>query len=445
MTDGGDAAALEGAAPASGPLERLLGLFTEVRSGEGLTALLLTLDVFLILAAYYVLKTIREPLILRGGGAEAASYSSAGQAALLTLLVPLYGAFAGRVSRRRLITGVTLVFLACLGAFFFLARAGVPVGVPFFIWVGIFNVMVIAQFWAFSNDVYTPEEGKRLLVLATFGASAGAVFGPRIAGWLIRPLGLYPLFLVAAVLLAVSLLLTLAIDARERARLAARAASRAAATEAPIGQGDAFGLVFRNRYLLLIAFLILFLNWVNTTGEYILRKTVTQAAAAAGGAGADEFIGTFYGSFFSTVNVVGLLVQLFLASRIIKFFGVRTAILVLPVIALGGYALLAFLPVLGAVRLVKIAENSTDYSLNNTVRNLLFLPTSRAEKYKAKQATDTIFWRLGDVLSAGLVFAGTKWLAFTIRSFAAVNLALALVWLVLAVAIGRRFGKLTSA
>lgn len=434
------------ASPPAGtsPVERFLGLFTEVRAGEGLTALLLALDIFLILAAYYVLKTIREPLILRGGGAEAASYSSAGQALLLILLVPLYGALAGRVSRRKLITIVTLLFMGCLAAFFFLARAGVPVGVPFFIWVGIFNVMVIAQFWAFSNDVYTPEEGKRLLVLATFGASAGAVFGPGIAGWLIRPLGIYPLFLVAALLLAVSLALTLVIDARERGRLAARVASRAAAPGEPIGRGSPFGLLLRNRYLLLIAFLILFLNWVNTTGEYILRKTVTQAAGAAGGANADAFIGMFYGTFFSTVNVVGLLVQLFLASRIIKFFGVRAAILVLPVIALGGYALLAVFPVLAAVRLVKIAENATDYSLNNNVRNLLFLPATRAEKYKAKQATDTIFWRLGDVLSAGLVFAGTNWLAFTTKSFAAVNLALALVWLALAVAIGRRFTRLTA-
>jgi AAA family ATP:ADP antiporter len=440
------ASAAAGIVPSrKGPIERFLGLFTDVRAGEGATALLLTLNVFLILAAYYVLKTIREPLIARSGGAEAASYSSAGQAVLLIFLVPLYGALAGRLNRRRLITTVTLIFMACLVAFFFLSRANVSVGVPFFIWVGIFNVMIIAQFWSFTNDLYTPEEGKRLLALVTFGASAGAAVSPWVTGRLIKLLGVDAMFLVAGVVLAVSLALTAIVDSRERARRAAHAVARPSAQEERIGGGNAFRLLAQNRYLLLIAFLVLFLNWVNTNGEYVLRKTVTAAAHAhATGAAADAYIGSFYGGFLSTVNIVGLLVQLFLASRIIGYFGVRNAILILPLLALGGYALLAVFPILAVVRLVKVAENATDYSLNSNVRNLLFLPTTRAEKYKAKQATDTIFWRLGDVLSACLVFAGIHWLAFSTTSFAALNLVLASVWVALAFVIGRRFTRLTA-
>ncbi len=129
-----------------GPLDRVLGVFTEVRGGEGLTALLLMLNVFLLLAAYYLLKTIREPLILSvPGGAEVKSYAAAATAGLLILVVPLYSAFASRVSRVKLINGVTLFFIACLLTFFALSQAHVPVGVAFFIWVGIFSLMVIAQ------------------------------------------------------------------------------------------------------------------------------------------------------------------------------------------------------------------------------------------------------------------------------------------------------------
>jgi AAA family ATP:ADP antiporter len=90
-----------------------------------------------------------------------------------------------------------------------------------------------------------------------------------------------------------------------------------------------------------------------------------------------------------------------------------------------------------------LAENSIDYSLQSTVRSALYLPTSREAKYKAKQATDAFFVRFGDVLSAGLVFAGTRWLGFGSRQFALVNVALILVWLVLAVAIGRQFERLS--
>jgi len=141
------------------------------------------------------------------------------------------------------------------------------------------------------------------------------------------------------------------------------------------------------------------------------------------------------------VNVLGLVIQLFLVSRIIKYVGIHRAILFLPVIALGSYALLAFAPVLTVIRWAKTAENSTDYSLQNTVRQALFLPTSREEKYKAKQAIDTFFVRAGDVLSALLVFAGTTWLSFGTGQFALVNLGLAAVWLLLAFRIGRMYRR----
>jgi len=144
------------------------------------------------------------------------------------------------------------------------------------------------------------------------------------------------------------------------------------------------------------------------------------------------------------VNIVGVVAQLFLVSRILKYLGVRIALLFLPVIALGGYLLLAFYPVLAVVRWAKTAENATDYSLNNTVRNMLFLPTTREQKYKAKQAIDSFFWRAGDVFSALLVFVGTTFLAWTASNFAVFNIGLVVIWLAVAVAIGRRYKVLVK-
>ena len=116
---------------------------------------------------------------------------------------------------------------------------------------------------------------------------------------------------------------------------------------------------------------------------------------------------------------------------------------ILPLIALGSYAVLAFAPVLSFIRLAKIAENSTDYSIQNTARQALFLPTSREAKYKAKQVTDTFFQRAGDVLSAGLVFLGTQ-LAFSPRSFAAINIVLVVIWLGVVFVIGRHYRRMTA-
>jgi ATP:ADP antiporter, AAA family len=145
------------------------------------------------------------------------------------------------------------------------------------------------------------------------------------------------------------------------------------------------------------------------------------------------------------VNLVGLTVQLFIVSRVLKYFGVRFALMILPVIALFGYAILAFVPILALVRVVKVAENATDYSIQNTVRNVLFLPTSRDQKYKAKQAIDSFFVRGGDVLSALLVFVGTTMLGLSANGFARINLVLAAVWIVLALAIGREYVRKSRA
>lgn len=122
----------------------------------------------------------------------------------------------------------------------------------------------------------------------------------------------------------------------------------------------------------------------------------------------------------------------------------RIAILALPVIALGTYLSIAIFPVLLVIRWCKTAENATDYSLNNTVRQILFLPTTKEEKYKAKVAIDSFFVRGGDVLSAGLIFAGVTWLTFTINHFAVVCLALVAIWLILAFKIGRENKRLVA-
>jgi AAA family ATP:ADP antiporter len=141
------------------------------------------------------------------------------------------------------------------------------------------------------------------------------------------------------------------------------------------------------------------------------------------------------------VNVTGMALQLLAVSRIVKYVGVPLALCVLPVVSLGSYIVAALFPTIAAVRWAKTAENSVDYSLMNTVRHMLFLPTSRQEKYKAKQVIDSFVVRAGDVLSALMVYAGTTYLAFSVTRFAWLNVALALGCIVIAVLVGREFSR----
>lgn len=425
-------------------LERWLGTFTEVHAGEGRTALLLAANVFLILMAYYVLKPVREALILGEGSAELKSYLSALQVVLLALVVPAYGRLVSRLPRMRLINLVTGFFVACLVGFFVAAQADLHIGIVFFLWIGIFNLMIVAQFWSFANDVYTKEEGERLFVIVGFGASLGAVVGSRVADRLIEPLGINLLLLLGGVLLVAQGLMTNRIDRRERSGRQAKTEAAGAPPKRAAGT-SAFGMVFRSRYLLLIALMLMVLNLVNTTGEYILGSIVERsatnalAAGAAGGLSKEEIIGDFYSKYFTMVNVLGLVLQLFVVSRIVKYLGVGIAVMILPIISLGAYNVFVFLPLLPVVLTAKVLENSTDYSLNNTVRNMLFLPCTYEEKFSAKQAIDSFFVRMGDVLSALLVLVGTTMLSLQPRGFAAVNVVLVVVWLLLAWRVGRRY------
>jgi ATP:ADP antiporter, AAA family len=207
--------------------------------------------------------------------------------------------------------------------------------------------------------------------------------------------------------------------------------------ERPLAQESAFSLLAHDKYLLLIAALTLLINWVNSNGEYILDKTLLAAVASSGQhLNAMTFIGKFKADYFEWVNVAGVLLQLFAVSRILDKLGVRAALFFLPVVAFGGYTLMLAAPVLSLIRVAKVAENSLDYSVQNTARQALYLMATRVEKYVGKTAVDTFFVRLGDVLSACVVWLGAR-LALSTPVFAAINLALIIAWLVVVAAVGR--------
>ena len=303
----------------------------------------------MLLGAYYMLKTAREALILSQGGAEVKSYSSAGQAVLLLAIVPLYGVLASRVTRIRLVTGVMLFFASNLAVFFVCGRMGFHEGVAFFLWVGVFNVLVIAQLWAFANDLYTQRQGERLFPLLGLGSSLGAWVGAVAATRLIR---------VGRSIRAddcrrnsadVCAILTAWINRLQVVRRI-RAARKVA--EQPLSKEGGFQLIFRDRYLMLIAALLVLINIVNTSGEFLLSKlVVAEAARAFPGAAMvlarQRFIGEFYGSFFGWVNITGLILQSFFVARIFKVTGPGRALFVGPMIALVGYSVILVAPVLG--------------------------------------------------------------------------------------------------
>jgi len=431
--------------------ERFLGLFTEVRSGEGATALLMFTNVFLILCAYYFVKPLREGWIaisdISGlSKMEVKAYSSFAQSLFLLFIVGWYARLAGRWDRVTLITRATLFCISNMVIFWFLQPGYffevLPIsGIVFYVWVGMFGVFVVAQFWTFCADVYTDERGKRMLPMIAIGATSGAASGSWIVSQLVDS-GMVDsrmLLLLATVPLFVSIVLTKIVDSREPRGVSPPARDMKKEKETGFLLGGV-RLVLLSRFLLAVALVTLLTNWVNTNGENLLFRVIQETLAdqaveqgVTDSLAVLEFTrdGTtiFYGHFYFWVNIVALLLQAFVASRLLKYGGFATIALMLPVIALLSYSVMALLPILAIVKMMKIAENATDYSINNTARHVLWLPVSSEMKFRGKPAIDTLYVRLGDGLAAITVLVGVHLLAMSTRSFFVFNVALVICWL----------------
>jgi ATP:ADP antiporter, AAA family len=430
--------------------ERLLSLITRVAPGEGRAAFLFFLHGFLLLASYQVVKALREAFMLTKFSAEMRAYAVALTALVLMAIVPLYGWMRHHLDGARLLRFVTVFFVVTLPLFAVLAHYRVPIAFAFFIWVSIYGLMVVSQMWTFAADSFNVKSGQRLFVVIMLGANLGALAGSKLtqlAAAALSPMGL--MFLAAGTLGA-----TLFLAAPERAAIpqGSRVISIDRSRPVPRLLGG-IGLVLRDPYLLVIALFVILLNWINTTGEFILADFVKADAVARIAVGETRLemgtlITAFYGNFNFWVTLISLVIQLFLVSRIYHAVGVRGALLVHPAIVAVGYGILAFAPIVGGfipifslVRRIKFADNGVDYSLMNTTRQALFLPVDRESKYDGKTAIDTFFVRCGDVIQAGSVYIGVNLLAWKTHQFAVLNLALALVWIGIALLMGRDYSR----
>lgn len=425
-------------------LDRALRIVGDVQPGEGARATVLGVTLFILLFAYYLLKVARESLVLSHYDAEVKVYVAAGQALLLIPAVWAFGWLSSRVGRFRLVVVVTLFFASNLGLFALAYAAGASIALPFYVWVGVFNVFVIAQLWAFANDVYTEAEGRRLFAVVGLGSSLGAIAGAYAAEPIGDAVGTGGIFGCALVLLLVTLI---------GARWVHRHSHAHHEDDTPPpakGAKNAFALLVSDRYFLMIGALLVLLNCENTLGEYLLDRVLLEdieqslgasAATDAVQAQVREFKSLYYGAF----NTAGFLVQLLITGRVMKKGGAGAAILVLPVIALAGQiAVLISGVALMVLAAAKVSENALDYSLNGTARNALFLVVPREAKYSVKVLLDSVVVRLGDVIAGGVVLGGSA-IGLGSVSFVAVSIALISVWLAVAFFLRREHNRRAAA
>ena len=438
---------------------RVLRIFTDIRAEEVKLTLTLFSIVFLMLTAYYMGKPVRESWLAVSvigdlTRLEVKALSGFLQSMTLIALLPLYNKLYDVLPRGKLLVGVNLFFIVTFPVFFLfcpgLLNLSIPfMGVAFYIWIGIFAVTVVAQFWAFAADLYDENAGKRLFPLIAIGASMGAIVGSMLTNFLIKTLNLdpYAMLLIAPIVLALATWILWSVDKKQDA---IELASGVSTEEPPEDPRSAWRIIFGNRYILLIAVFIFMLNWIVTNGENILFAAVQDGISRMDMSGlspeeAKNFVGQataeFYSKIYFWVNLVGLLLQAFIVSRLLKFGGLAGVLLVPPVVSLASYGTMSASGGLATLTAAKTAENATNYSVANTARNVLWLPVAKEALYKAKTAVDTVCVRTADALAAATVIICTRFLTLSVKGFLVINIVLIFIWFFVALLILRERRK----
>ncbi|NLD36749.1 MAG: hypothetical protein GX654_07770 [Desulfatiglans sp.] len=420
-----------------------LGVNTKPEERKGITGLFISL--FLILMTTYFLKPAREILILTEKTAEIKSYAVAIQALLLIVILPIYGSFSRKYTCNSFMRSMLILFSLILAGFYVAAYLGLHISVVFYVWLGVYTVLIIAQFWAFATDLFTREAGERLFVIIAFGGSIGAWAGSAISRLLVNYMTAQGLILLSAVTLALSILPVMyAIKTLPPECILDDCTPVQYMKTSFLA---CFQIVLTRRILLMIALFIILFNLINSTGEYLLSSTLERdfrEGVAAGLISIDKsvYVGKFYSSFYSIVNLAGAVIQFFIVSRVLKLTGFNWAFALTPLVVVLGYGSLMFIPALAFLRIVKISENSLNYSLLNTTKQMLYLPMSRQEKYEARATIDSFGQRVGDLMQAGVVFIGLNFFHFVYKGFISVVVVFAIINVILAYFILRERDRL---
>ena len=413
-----------------GVLERTLG----IRPTETRALAWSWLYVFALFLAYYVLRPIRDELGV-SGGVRNLPWLFTGTLVAMIAINPLFAWIVGRWPRERFIAVAYRFFMLNILVFMALLMTATPeqhvwIGRAFFIWVSVFNLFVVSVFWSFIVDVFDSEQGRRLFGFLAAGATTGGIVGSALTSGLVEALGQNWLLLASVALLEV------AVFAARRLSAVSDAFSRPLEREAahqPVGGGLFAGIAhtFQSRYLLGIAFFILFYT-VTSTVLYFQQATIAEQNFS------DRATRTaFFANIDLWVNVLTLGLQLFVTGRIMGWIGMAATLCALPLLSAAGFAMLAAYPGVAVFVALQVARRVSNFAFAKPAREVLFTSVAREDRYKAKNFIDTVVYRSGDQIGAW-GYAGLLALGLGMTGIAVVAVPISVVWLGLSFWLGRR-------
>jgi ATP:ADP antiporter, AAA family len=362
-------------------LQRMLSPIVDVRKEEAFTALLMFSYSFLAMTSYNAIKPLTRSKFIADLGSDNLPYILLAAGFVIGILMTGYAWLMARLPRRWAIPITQAGMGAMLLVFWLLFQQSAAwVSVAFYLAGLILGVLLISQFWTVANLVYDPRQAKRLFGFVGGGAPLGGIAGNALA--VAAPaFGAINLLIPSAVLMFVCAFVVSLIIGRESVR---PESSLAGKEEKGVSAAEAFQLLRSSRHLQTIALVIGFAS----IGAAIIEQQLNMAAEGAKGAGGADSITAFLAQVGLWMSVIGLVIQVWLTSKIHRYLGIGFALMVLPV-SLGSTALIMlFNAALWAPALARILDQSLRYTVDKTTREILFLPLPGDIKLKAKSFVD---------------------------------------------------------
>ena len=422
----------------------------DIRKGEAEPAALFFLFWYFVIVVFQALRPLKKGLFVEHLGADVELYAKLANIGVAIVAVVVFTALYNRYGSRRLIPALCGIFVLALLAFAgVLAGGGRPpatVNWSFYLFGDAWSTVWVSTFWAYLNELTRTEQSKRLYGLIGTGGVIGGLMANFAVWQYIEESGIGVLLVGAAgvtILIGLIMLRLEVLASREGTAIARQHADAPAANDAPrparTGNAalDGARLVTASKYLLAIA-MIVFLYEINSQ---ILDYQYSTAAEAVEGA---EGTQAFFGRVGTIVGIVSVTTQLFLVSFIIRRFGITVALLVLPAAMAAASGIYFVTPMLTTAALLTISDNAFSYSINQTAREMLFVPTPDDVKYKARAFINMLIQRIGKGAAILMALGFAAMSDLPIHYLSLLALFVVVIWVGFAWYAGRRFDELTG-
>ena len=413
---------------------RLLQIVAKVEPREVRAVSISFVYFFFLMASYFILRPLRDTM---GSvyGVEHLQQLFTGTFVLSFIVAPIYAGLASRIRLSSFLPWVYAFIALTLVAFYLLFGAVHNdrwVAAAFYVWTSTFNLLTISVFWSLMADIFASAQAKRLFGFIAAGGTVGTIFAPLFVARFVDTIGTNPLLLVSAAGFAVTAFLVRFLEREKRSFAVADKEAQRTTLDRKLGGNpfDGFILLFKSRYLLMIAVFILLMTTISTVIYFQLQDVIShEFASRAARTKAFALIDL-------CANLCAVVVQLFGTGRIISRYGVTTGLLLNPIIMVVAFLAVVFSPVLLVLGTIQVVRRFAEYAVAKPSRDMLFTVVDQESKYKAKNVIDTVIYRFGDVSSA--------WLSSLIMPHGVGGLAIfgalvAAVWFPVAWALGRRY------